>query len=92
MKVTRAIKKENSGSIMGQVKQSINEKYFMTKYSKPKLSFFWAKYTDMKAERFYFRQENPYEDFQDYLEKNKAYLYAEYWKDYFKRLKEIIRH
>ena len=46
----------------------------------------------MKAERFYFRQENPYEDFQDYLEKNKAYLYAEYWKDYFQRLKEIIRH
>jgi len=46
----------------------------------------------MKAERFYFRQENPYEDFQDYLEKNKSYLYAEYWKDYFQRLKEIIRH
>ena len=77
---------------MGQVKQSLAEKYFMTKYSKPKLSFFLNKYADMKSERFSFGQENPYEDFQDYLEKNKAYLYKEYWKDYFINLREGIRH
>jgi hypothetical protein len=77
---------------MGQVKNLIAEKYFMTKYSKPKLSFFWNKYSDMKTERYYFGQANPYEDFQDYLEKNKAYLYSEYWKDYFKNLREGIRH
>tara|TARA_R100001443_G_scaffold98944_2_gene106070 strand:- start:175 stop:408 length:234 start_codon:yes stop_codon:yes gene_type:complete len=77
---------------MAQVKQVLAEKYFMTKYGKPKLSFFWNKYSEMKYERAYFGQENPYEDFQDYLEKNKAYLYKEYWKKLFENLKEEIRH
>ena len=77
---------------MAQTKSLLAEKYFMTKYNKPKLSFFWNKYADMKSERSYFGQENPYEDFQDYLEKNKVYLYKEYWKELFENLREGIRH
>tara|TARA_B000000475_G_scaffold259486_1_gene242491 strand:- start:516 stop:749 length:234 start_codon:yes stop_codon:yes gene_type:complete len=77
---------------MGAVKQLASEAYYLVQYDKQKLSFFWNKYSDMKAERYYFGQENPYANFQDYIDSNRAYLNSEYWKEYFKNLRGGIRH
>lgn len=80
------------GRLMGAVKQLASEAYYLVQYDKQKLSFFWNKYSDMKAERYYFGQENPYANFQDYIDSNRAYLNSEYWKEYFKNLRGGIRH
>tara|TARA_R100001594_G_scaffold49937_1_gene83046 strand:+ start:3272 stop:3505 length:234 start_codon:yes stop_codon:yes gene_type:complete len=75
---------------MGAIKQLESEKYYLVQYDNKKISFFFKKYLDMKEEYFYFGQEIPYANFQDYIDSNKKYLNNEYWNEYFKKLRGNI--
>lgn len=80
------------GRLMGAVKQLASESYYLVQYDSHQRAFFWKKYNQMKAERYYNGEQNPYECFQDYIDTNRSFLISKYWEDYFKNLKEVFKN
>jgi len=80
------------GRLMAQVKRLYSECLYLVQYSNSQQAYFWNKYTDMQAEKYYNGEENPYSCFQDYVDSNRAFLISKYWNNYFKNLRGGIKH